>query len=306
MPFKVLIIGLGRISGIGSYKDEALTKKRVTHLGAIAGNSSFEVIGAIEKNNNCHSSYENSDFCVYDSIKSAEKLNPDLVVICSPTSTHIDYIDKVLAYWPKVFILVEKPVIVAKEDLKKLKRLQFASDQIFINFHRNVDPAIFELKSFLDAVAPSEIIGSATVGGGLIHNASHIFALFRELFGDIDEVYFSECYKKHEDYFGTIKLAYKSGPLIKISSQPEWDSIINFNLQSGSSQLTFDDDGVKIIASVRGSTQNVCSFDTQDYFNAVYNCLHEEITGNTTSLVRLSDFINAIEITVWRQRNHEI
>ena len=306
MPHKVVIIGLGRISGFTTYQEEILFKRRVTHLGAIKGNSAFELIGAIETDPKFQVKNVKDTIRIYNNIESAKTLRPDLVVICSPTNTHLYYLEDVLNVWPDATILVEKPVIKNIFEFQKLIRLNFKPNQIVVNFHRNVDPAIDEFNNFLKNVDKKCISGTATVGGGLINNGSHIISLFRELLGELDTVHLSECFRSHGDYYGTITTVYKSGSVMKISSQPEWTSVINFEMKTGNGCIKFDNDGSTVINEKANSLENVCSFNTDDYFDILYRAVELEISGHTTKLIKLKDFINEIEKAVRRLGYHAI
>ena len=128
--------------------------------------------------------------------------NIDAVVICSPTSCHVDQIMASVAAGKAV--LTEKPVDLSVERVDEcLAAIKGHEHRVMVGFNRRFDPGVVELKSRLDAgevgelrqvtiisrdpaAAPAQYMVNS---GGIFKDMTiHDFDMARFLLGDIAEV----------------------------------------------------------------------------------------------------------------------
>ena len=97
MTKSCIIIGLGQIGMEYDYdhKDKSVI---YTHANAIKEHREFELIGAVDKSSNQRKRFEKRyDLPTFDEPELAmQKLEPDLVVIATPTDLHSTILTKVI------------------------------------------------------------------------------------------------------------------------------------------------------------------------------------------------------------------
>jgi myo-inositol 2-dehydrogenase/D-chiro-inositol 1-dehydrogenase len=124
----------------------------------------------------------------------------DAVIICSPTNTHIEMIEKCIK--KNKFVLCEKPVDLSLQSAKKcFENVKNDSDKIMIGFNRRFDPSFSEIKERLSELGkieqviivsrdpvppPAEYVKNS---GGIFKDMTiHDFDMARFILGDIVEV----------------------------------------------------------------------------------------------------------------------
>jgi predicted dehydrogenase len=85
-----------------------------------------------------------------------------IIFICSPNSTHFDYVKKL---YKKRYIFCEKPPVTSKKDLKKLKKFSFK--KIFFNFNQRFSSIAEILKSSQNIKMGSLLYGNIINSHGL-------------------------------------------------------------------------------------------------------------------------------------------
>jgi predicted dehydrogenase len=188
MGNNAIVIGAGSIGGLKNDEyDSMVTKNILTHCHACYAHNKINLVGVIDsdrvKAQNAGIKWE----CDYwDSINSFittdEELPPvSIVVIATPTETHLKVIDEVcLVLNPKVIIL-EKPCGMDLAEARAIKEIA-GNTPIAVNYIRRYDPCIQAARNDLrDA-----IIYSATLKycRGLVRDGSHGIDILNWFFGE--------------------------------------------------------------------------------------------------------------------------
>lgn len=188
MNYSVLIIGLGNI---GMLYDVNLNEVNYaySHSRAFSQHPSFTLIAAVDP-----SSFLRDKFSeIYHVIAYAdislipEIIQPDVVVVATPTETHISIIyEIIMRYSPKV-ILCEKPLcydsLQAKDVIQKCHEKGI---QLFINYIRRADPGIIEVRNLLTSGQISKPIKAVVwYSKGLLHNGAHFVDLLKFWLGPV-------------------------------------------------------------------------------------------------------------------------
>ncbi len=187
---KVILIGLGGIS----YKyDYNLPKSYVlTHLRAFELHPSFEIIAVVDKNKNAISEFSSIyKYPSFISISEAlKKFKPDLVVVSSSTSSHLDVVKEVFNNFSPKYLLCEKPLGAnLNESTEIIELCKINKSILLVNFQRNSSVLSKKIKEkiLLGEFGPyCKII--LWYSNGLRNSASHFIALFNYFFGKIKKI----------------------------------------------------------------------------------------------------------------------
>ena len=227
---RVAQIGLGRI-GLGLEKDP-LRYKPCTHLGAIVAlqnkNKSITIIGLCDRNKNNWKPAkellgEQGHISFFREHQKIIELKPDLLVIAVDSSEHFQILKEAVEYGiPKV--LIEKPLVVSKYQLRKIKNIyQRHRSAIWVNYERRFYAKYRQLKQDIQRSRFGRILsyrglflcsGSGfypckTSEGLLLHDTTHLLDLALFLFGEIEKTKFQ--YSRDQMY--TIFLRHKKNQL---------------------------------------------------------------------------------------------
>lgn len=185
-PFKVGIIGAGRIAG-GFDDPRTVRKDQVfTHAGAFSLHPDFEIdsIYDPDKTTACNFAkrWQIPNTFAQNEWEEFFKRPFDVVCVCSPDETHYDVILRILDHPTVRMIFAEKPLAqTAKEIESILQRAQQVNKEILVNFQRSFDPT---LKNLAEEIKKSEVLlARACYYKGLSHIGSTMLYLLIEFFG---------------------------------------------------------------------------------------------------------------------------
>lgn len=189
MTFRVGLIGLGQIGALYDICDHTC----MTHLRAISQNSAFDLSFAIDP---CYSAQDGKAIAgeaFFSELKDVPEdlLNVDLLVICTPTSTHASVIKKAVALSGCKKVLCEKPLADTVHDLVEISKFCRANAvDIKVNFMRRSLP-IF--KSVTGIIGEKNATGACDVligySGDFANNASHFMDLVLLWFSTTVKIY---------------------------------------------------------------------------------------------------------------------
>ena len=188
MKHTVAIVGLGKI---GMLYDRHLAQSEfvLSHARALHLHGDFHLVGAVDPNPVLRDDFRRIYGApAYENLSQMmAQVLPDVVVVASPTSTHEDVIDQVLAqYSPKAF-LCEKPL--AYEGVvgqRMVEACALARVPLYVNYIRRADPGVQEVKARISSgrIAPP-FKAVVWYSKGLLHNGSHFADLLCYWFGPI-------------------------------------------------------------------------------------------------------------------------
>jgi len=172
---QVALIGLGQI---GCRYDLGIKSHVLTHARAISKNDAFDLVAAVEIFPTYADDFKNHYSAqVFSSIN--EMLNaiePQLIVIATPTSTHVEVLEQISVSPKLKAVLCEKPI---SEDVvqatKIVKLFQERKIDLFLNYQRRSAGPTKDLKTLISSKHLGTFLGgSAFYTGGYLNSASHL------------------------------------------------------------------------------------------------------------------------------------
>lgn len=186
MVHSVALIGLG---GIGMLYDVELPEAEyvLSHARAFSRHPDFELVGAVDPLAPMRAQFtEQYKAPAFSSVEELlSQCSPDVVVVASPTNTHLAIIDEVLLHCRPRVILCEKPLAYSGSDAHTIVQHCHAKGvQLFVNYIRRADPGVMEVKTRIESgqIAPP-FKAIVWYSKGLLHNGSHFFDLLTFWFG---------------------------------------------------------------------------------------------------------------------------
>ena len=200
MQSNVFLIGLGSIAV--KYDLTDLSSLGKTHARAVDSHKDFILAGGYdpsEKNRLDFSRHYNK--MAFENLEyGLKKINPEVVVIASPTEKHLQSLDKILLWSNPRLILCEKPISLLLEDANRMVRLCAERNiPLFVNYFRNSEPSTFQIANAINTRKLTQpFTGSCTYNKGAMHTATHFLNLFQIWFGDpIEFKFICEKFNSH-------------------------------------------------------------------------------------------------------------
>lgn len=183
MKIKTLIIGVGKIGFDYDYKKNF----NLSHFKSFKENKNFKIIGISDTNLKKKNFFIKKKIPFFFNFKEAiKKLNPSLVVISTPTSSHFEILKYLSGNKNIKFILCEKPLSNNLTQCKKIKRLK-NSKKIFVNYMRSSDN-ILESKIVKKLNKKNQLLIDIFYKGSLLNNACHYIQLLNKYFKDYKSI----------------------------------------------------------------------------------------------------------------------
>ena len=200
MQSNVFLIGLGSIAVKYDLTDLSTLGK--THARAVDSHKDFILAGGYdpsEKNRLDFSRHYNK--MAFENLEyGLKKINPEVVVIASPTEKHLQSLEKILLWSNPRLILCEKPISLLLEDANRMVRLCAERNiPLFVNYFRNSEPSTFQIAKAINTRKLTQpFTGSCTYNKGAMHTATHFLNLFQIWFGDpIEFKFICEKFNSH-------------------------------------------------------------------------------------------------------------
>ena len=200
MQSNVFLIGLGSIAVKYDLTDLSTLGK--THARAVDSHKDFILAGGYdpsEKNRLDFSRHYNNT--AFENLEyGLKKINPEVVVIASPTEKHLQSLEKILLWSNPRLILCEKPISLLLEDANRMVQLCAERNiPLFVNYFRNSEPSTFQIANAINTRKLTQpFTGSCTYNKGAMHTATHFLNLFQIWFGDpIEFKFICEKFNSH-------------------------------------------------------------------------------------------------------------
>lgn len=181
---QVALIGLGQI---GCRYDLGKESHVLTHARAISENDSFDLVAAVEILSAYGDEFKKHySVPVFSSIHEMLRVfEPELIVIATPTSTHVEVLEQVLSSPKLKVVLCEKPISEGAHQATKIVKLfQDRKVDLFLNYQRRSTKSTNELKHLISNKQFGTFLGgSAFYTGGYLNSASHLVDVLEWLFG---------------------------------------------------------------------------------------------------------------------------
>lgn len=186
--FTLTIIGGGAIAcGYDSPDDT----KILTHIHAAILHPDVKLSSIVENNISQQKKIEEkwgTNFTQFSNINNAINFDKsDIIIIATPTITHLDIIKEVLSIYEPKLIICEKPIVSNIFELEELQNIEMdVSTKLITNFTRRYDPSLNRLKDFIENDIKKIHHFYGTFTKGLLHNGSHMIDLIYMLIGKVN------------------------------------------------------------------------------------------------------------------------
>jgi len=187
--YSLTIIGGGAVAcGYDSPKDKDI----ITHIHGALLHPKIQLNAIVELKKNRREyiikKWGNS-FKVFSNLKDCvKKYKSDIIIVSTPTNSHLKTIKELLTLYNPTLIIVEKPIVSNLLEFKKLNALSKKTRvKMITHFTRRFDPSMITLTKL---IKNEKIIHHfyGTFSKGLIHNGSHMIDLINRLLGNIQSI----------------------------------------------------------------------------------------------------------------------
>ena len=183
--YNAVIIGAGNIASRFDTPKSAIV---LTHAHALSNHPRIKLMGMMDTNviNGKKEAKKWQTNFYADYREMLNEVQPDIVVVATPSVTHKEILIDVLHSKPKV-VIMEKPVVDEKREIALIRRVALKSGvPVIVNFRRRFDPALLEVRdALMKGTYGAVLSGSAMYSKGVMHNGSHMMDLARYFFGEI-------------------------------------------------------------------------------------------------------------------------
>ncbi|KKW21927.1 MAG: hypothetical protein A2W52_01005 [Candidatus Taylorbacteria bacterium RIFCSPHIGHO2_02_49_25] len=187
--YKAVIIGAGRIA---SQFDSLESGEVLTHAHAFRKHPRVDLMGILDSNKNAARRAAKKWNCqTYDDLDTMmRKVQPDIVNVCTPDSSHFGVLLKIAHYKKTRIVICEKPITTNLADTKKIVRLyDTIGIPILVNYSRRFDAVVQKLRQSIRENKYGGIVcASGIYTKGIVHNGAHMIDLCRYLFGEVTSV----------------------------------------------------------------------------------------------------------------------
>ena len=209
-----MLVGLG---GIGLNYDIGLDKTKYcfSHANSLNKLDTFELTAVVDNSpqaiENFRKVYSSHSFKkVEDALKAYEY---DVIVISTPSDTHVEIIDNILSSKHPKFILIEKPIaenLVASEYI--VNACKSKKVDIFVNYFRRVELGSKQVKILIERqLSSSHITGIVWYSKGIFHTGTHLIDLLSYWFGPIIK---SNLIKKRDSFNPDLQLFFENSDVL--------------------------------------------------------------------------------------------
>lgn len=257
MKYKVLLVGLGQV-GIGYDFEVADPEVVLSHAKAFASHPDFELVGGVDPDAAACASFSSryGTWAGSDLIEGLSLLNPEVVVIASPTQCHVEAVRQALCHAKPRLILCEKPLAYTLEEAASMVADCRAADcQLYVNYLRRVEPGVLEVKRRLhDGRIATPLKGVLWYSKGLLHNGSHFSNLLEFWLGPIESFKIINCGRPwgEEDFEPDVHVKFATGEVSFLAAKEEHFSHHEIQLVAPNGCLRYEQGGAKILWQAAG------------------------------------------------------
>lgn len=160
-----------------------------THMRSLSKHPRFRLLAAVDSNPILREGFSAStNLPAYHSVFNLpSQIQPDLVVVASPTETHPEVVSAILEQMQPRAILCEKPLSLNVADSKAMvAACKYREIDLFVNFIRRADPGVREVRRRIkDGTIAAPIKAVVWYSKGMLHNGSHLVDLMSYWLGSI-------------------------------------------------------------------------------------------------------------------------
>jgi len=220
-----------------------------SHTKAFSVHQAFELSGAVDQSESQKLLFERhfKKPGFLNLSEALEKIKPEVIVVATPTSTHLTILEKVLGQCRPEAILCEKPL--AYEPLEAIRMVELcdkAGAKLFVNYMRRADSGSVEVKRRINSgLISSPIKGAAWYSKGFVHNGSHLFNLLEFWLGAFKKAKVLDRGRLLDDQDSEpdVQIEFERGKVVFLAAWEEAFSHCAIELISPSGRLRYENGG---------------------------------------------------------------
>ncbi|MBD1141565.1 Gfo/Idh/MocA family oxidoreductase [Pelagibacterales bacterium SAG-MED32] len=251
MRTKCLVVGLGNIGMLYDYNTNS--NDTLSHCNAISRHKNFELIGGVEKSKKLRSQffkkYKKPTFSKISNY--IKDLKPELIVIATPTNTHLLIIKKILDIYEPKIIICEKPMDSSYKNAKKIYDLCKKSKiNLFVNYMRQSDKSTSVIREIIKKESNKHSLKAIVwYSKDFMTNCSHFINLIENWFGELKNI--KEISKKIADkkknFYSIDFVAFYKNANVVFSFSPDKKKELNsIEIITSNLRLNYQDGGKEI------------------------------------------------------------
>jgi predicted dehydrogenase len=249
---KVLLIGLGAV-GMGYDFDTANPGVVSTHANAFANHEDFELAGGVDPDAAACARFRQryGGWAGSDLAEGLRTVEPDVVVVASPTQYHAQAVQMALRHAKPKLILCEKPLSYSLEDAQAMvAACSEAGCLLYVNYLRRVEPGVLEIKRRLQSGAiATPLKGVLWYTKGLLHNGSHFSNLLEFWLGPVEKFSLINAGRPwgEADFEADVQVKFVAGEVTFLAAREEHFSHHEIQLVAPNGCLRYEQGGGKIL-----------------------------------------------------------
>ncbi|TGM60690.1 Gfo/Idh/MocA family protein [Leptospira vanthielii] len=251
MTRTVLIVGLGQIGmGYDSLLDSS--EYILTHARACSVHPDFTLVGGVDASQKNREKFESLySGNGYENVEAAlAEQKPDLVIVSTPTETHLEVIEQITSYHTPKAILCEKPLAYNLEDAKKIVEICANRNiRLYVNYHRRSDPGVKNVAELFEKIDASEKFkGVCWYSKGIYNNGSHFIDLLTFWLGQLEKFEIIEKGRVWQDIDPEpdVFFYFKRGMIVFLAAREENFSHYTVEIINSQGRLRYDGGGKEI------------------------------------------------------------
>lgn len=247
----VLLVGLGDVA-VGYDVDQLLSKKILSHARAFSLHPAFKLAGGVDPNGKKRDRFSQAyGVPAFAKIKTAmHKILPDVVVVATPTTSHLLSIKAILAENIPQVILCEKPLAYDFDEASQIVGICSKNRcRLFTNFFRLVEPGVTEIrKRMTDGRISRPLKGTVWYSKGIFNSGSHFLNLLQNLLGEISSVYVKSAAHSSTDLDPQpdCDIAFRDGKVVFLANRNDSLFHNSMDLISSNGRLRYEHGGAEI------------------------------------------------------------
>ncbi len=193
-PLKAMIIGCGSIGALKPNNFDAPHGRNVlTHAHAYTVSPDVQLVGVVDTDEDKakHAAKKWNCRCNTDYLEAMKDWEPDIVSVCTPTSTHLDVLCKLSRYkhdnkgCPLRLIIAEKPFCLTRHEARSAyANCKAAGVDILVNYSRRFSVDYQQFQQVINSGKCGQVYHARLLyGRGLLRDGCHGLDLFNWFLG---------------------------------------------------------------------------------------------------------------------------
>lgn len=181
-PIRTCLIGFGNVGG---GLNSTLTNS-TSHVNSILSNKEFQLVAVVDPALTGTEKIPKGVITV-NFLQELQGTYFDLIVVATPTTTHLAICKLISEQFKPKAILIEKPAGENLKEFGEIKEYCKGTPLTLVNYNRNYDPVV--LREIIQMRDSNTLKGTVYYSNGAINNASHALALLIAAFGEPSRIY---------------------------------------------------------------------------------------------------------------------